>query len=245
MKIRISLSVILLLVQILNLSCNMEKHRERQRRAQARNYVGDFDNAEIKDLCKSFVGNEYWLKIDVIRIQKLAGGIDATNVYPEGNVSYRAKLGGFRQVQSSKSEDFAEQARSSIRDNDLKYFDVRVWNRGTKIKVRKIKVKKKEIEIDITEEGGSKSRIRFKFDKHPDAYTFDEVKNLFGQTLASSEVDLLGAEETAEINMGMSIEEIFKIYGKPKSRINLGEKTVLKYDDLTLIFQSEKLVDVQ
>ncbi|MEE3232970.1 MAG: hypothetical protein VX294_02290 [Candidatus Latescibacterota bacterium] len=202
-------------------------------------------NKQIKELCKSFVGNEYWLKIAVVRIQDIAGGTDATNLYPGGNISYRATLGMFRQVQSSDSEDFAEQARASIQQHDLKTKSVRHWARGTKVKVHKVRAKRKEIEVDITEEGGSKSRIRFKFDKTPKAYTFNEVESLFTKILAVSEEDLMGAEETVEINMGMTIEEIVKVYGKPKSRINLGKKTVIKYDDMKLIFESNKLVDVE
>ena len=40
-------------------------------------------------------------------------------------------------------------------------------------------------------------------------------------------------------------EEVVAIKGKAKSKINLGEKVILTYDDVKLIFEEDKLVDAQ
>ena len=51
---------------------------------------------DVRMFCKEKQGKDYWLKIGVVRIQHTVGGIDATNVYPDDKVYYRAKFGGFR-----------------------------------------------------------------------------------------------------------------------------------------------------
>jgi hypothetical protein len=45
--------------------------------------------------------------------------------------------------------------------------------------------------------------------------------------------------------MNMSIEEVIARKGKPKTRVELGSKTILSYDDLKLIFKDGKLVDAE
>ena len=62
---------------------------------------------------------------------------------------------------------------------------------------------------------------------------------------ATSEAELEGAEETVLLKMNMSIEEVIALKGKPKTRVELGSKTVLTYDDLKLIFKDGKLVDAE
>ena len=57
--------------------------------------------------------------------------------------------------------------------------------------------------------------------------------------------ELAGAETTVEIEMGMSVDDVIGVKGKPKSRVNLGAKTILVYDDLKLIFRDGQLVDVE
>ncbi len=203
-------------------------------------------SAEIKDFCKSTKGQSYFLRLDIIRIQHVIGGIDATNILPGPEVSYRAKFGGFRQIQSSTSEDFAEEARlanqNQVSSGGLSS-SVRSWKKGTEITIHKVKVKKKEIQWDITEKGGSKSRLRFKFDKHKDAYNIDTVKEMFYFTFAKDKNDV--GEKTVEISLGMSIDDTIALKGNPKTRVNLGSKTILTYDDMKLIFLDGKLNDVQ
>ena len=73
-----------------------------------------------------------------------------------------------RQIQSSDAEDFAEEAR--LEAVKMEGVSVRHYKRGTKVTIEKSKVEKDEMEIHLKETGGSKTKIRFKFDKQPDAY---------------------------------------------------------------------------
>ena len=207
-------------------------------------------SSEVGKVCKEMSGGEFYLKIGVIRIQHVIGGIDATNVYPGDKVYYRAKFGGLRQIQSTSSEDFAEEVRvvaQALADkNDLGLrSQVRHWERGSQVKIHKIRAKKKEIQVDITEDGGSKSRIRFKFDKDMDLYNEETVREMFSFTFAKDEAELKGADETIKITLGMSVEDVQKLKGKPKSEVDLGSKLVLIYDDMKLFFEEGKLSDVQ
>ncbi len=78
-----------------------------------------------------------------------------------------------------------------------------------------------------------------------DKYTIPEVERLFNVAFAASEAELEGAEETVLLKMNMSIEEVIARKGKPKTRVELGSKTILAYDDLKLIFKDGKLVDAE
>ena len=91
--------------------------------------------------------------------------------------------------------------------------------------------------------GGSKTKIRFKFDKQPDAYNPATVMEMFAFTFAESKEDL--AEKTTELMLGMSIEDVVQLKGNPLTRVNLGAKTILSYDDIKLIFQDGGLSDAQ
>ena len=68
---------------------------------------------------------------------------------------------------------------------------------------------------------------------------------MFEFTFADKKEDVPGFEKTVEIGLGMSVEEVVAIKGKPKSKINLGKKVILTYDDVKLIFEEDKLVDAQ
>lgn len=202
---------------------------------------------EVRKVCKEMEGRNFYLKISVVRIQHLIGGIDATNVYPGGKVYYRAKFGGLRQMQSTSAEDFAEEARVVAQkeaDSGLRSH-VRHWERGSQVKIHNVSAKKREVRVDVTEDGGSKSRIRFKFDKDMELYDAKTVRELFAFTFTDNEADLAGAEETVKIELGMSVEDVVKLKGKPKSEVDLGTKTIFVYDDLKLIFMDGQLKDVQ
>ena len=47
---------------------------------------------------------------------------------------------------------------------------VRHYRRGTKVTIEKSAVKKDKMEIHLKEAGGSKTKVRFKFDKDLEAY---------------------------------------------------------------------------
>ncbi len=97
----------------------------------------------------------------------------------------------------------------------------------------------------MTEDGGSKSRIRFKFEKDMGSYNLDTVRQMFTFTFTENEADLAGAEETIKIILGMTVEEVLEVKGKPKSEVDLVSKVILIYDDMKLIFKEGKLADVE
>ena len=63
------------------------------------------------------------------------------------------------------------------------------------------------------------------------------------ESAAESKEDL--AEKTTELMLGMSIEDVVQLKGNPLTRVNLGAKTILSYDDIKLIFQDGGLSDAQ
>lgn len=197
---------------------------------------------KVKDWCNSLKGQEYWLKIGVVEVNFGLRGTDATNVYENGNVSYRATI-NVRQTQASNAEDFAEEARLQLANGGSVFSSVRMLDAGTKVRIKKAKVEKKQIKIELDKQSGAKHALRLKFDD--DDYTMEDLHRLFGIAFAENESELMGAEKSVTIDVGMTVEEVIAIRGKPNSRINLGQKTVLTYDDLKLIFQDGKLADVQ
>ena len=68
---------------------------------------------------------------------------------------------------------------------------------------------------------------------------------MFKIAFAENKEELLGAEKTVLIELGMTVEEVIKVRGKPKTRVNLGNKTILTYDDLKLVFEDDSLKDVK
>ena len=186
------------------------------------------------------LGKTFWLKVDVIRIQGAIGGMDATNVYPDGMVRYQARI-GIRRTEATNAEEFTKDAQRTIQQN-RQHSQVRVANTGTKITVSMVKVEDKEIELEFLDTGKSKQKIRLKFDDG--RYTLDDVKRLVALCFADSESDAKGTS-TVTISVGMTIDEVIKAKGAPKTRVDLGAKTILTYDDMKLIFTDGKLSDVQ
>ena len=199
------------------------------------------DRPAIVAFCKSVKGKDFYLKVGVVSIKHLIGGTDATNILPGPEASYRGTLGGTRQIQSSDAEDFAEEAR--LIAATMEDVSVRHYKRGTKVTIEKSKVEEDEMEIFLKETGGSKTKVRFKFDKHPGAYNPATVMEMFAFTFAATKEEL--EEKTVELMLDMSIEEVIEVKGRPTSRINLGAKTMLTYDDVKLIFQDGRLSDAQ
>lgn len=88
----------------------------------------------------------------------------------------------------------------------------------------------------------SPKTIRLKFDDG--VYTLEDVKRLVAVCFADSEADAKGTA-TVVISLGMTIDEVIKAKGAPKTRVDLGAKTILTYEDMKPIFTDGKLSDVQ
>ena len=199
--------------------------------------------ADVKSHVAALKGKTFWLKIDLVEVNDGLRGIDAANVLENGEVSYRATIGGFRQSQSQSAEDFAEEVRNIIARDELLGWSVRVIQRGAKVVIRKAEAKEKEVYIELDKLSGARHAVRLKVNR--DNYTISEVKRLFNVAFAASEVELEGAEKTILLKLDMSIDEVIALKGNPKTRVELGSKTILSYDDLKLIFKDGKLVDAE
>jgi hypothetical protein len=197
--------------------------------------------ASIDEFLNGVVGKPLFLKVDVLRVQRLLGGQDATNIDRDGQVYYRANVAGWRAVHTTAPREFAAEVRMQAREHDQKDVSVRTWNRGTAATVTKAKAEKDEIELDLRMTEGS-SKIRFKLEGH---YDLADVKRLFHAAFAETEGELQGSDTTVEIHAGMSPDEVIAVKGNPKTRVNLGAKTVFTYSDMKLVFEDGKLVDVQ
>jgi hypothetical protein len=195
--------------------------------------------AELKTHCQTLVGQSFFLRVDVIRIESTIGGKDVTNVHPDGRVYYRGKvgnIGNFKAKESDNADDFAADARSD------RGGQVRVYRKGSPITVHEVEVEDEEVNVGITVQSGSKTRISFKLKKGYSAADFDAV---FAAAFAKEESELAGATNTVNISLGMSTAEITKLKGKPNTRVDLGSKTMLNYADMKLVFENDRLVDVQ
>lgn len=205
-------------------------------------FAGGEKDSTVQALAKELKGQQKWLKIDVVKIQYAIGGKDATYVYPDGKAHYKAKVGegmnALRDTQSTSAEDFAEEARKKIKEGS-----VRLVNRGIRVTIHEVKPGGDEIQVGITDEGGAKSAIKFVFENKN--YTGDQFKAALAIAFANDESELKGASETTKIELGMSIDDVIKAKGNPKSRVDLGSKVILTYEDMKIVFQEGKLVDVQ
>ena len=196
---------------------------------------------DVRSFIGGLQGQSKWLRIDVIRVQYLLRGEDATNVYfPDGMVRYQLRL-GIRRTESTSSEEFIRDAQRSLQQNDTEG-QVRVANAGTKVTISMTKVEDKEIEIEFRDSGNSKHKIRLKFDNG--IFRLEDVQKLVDTCFADSELAAKG-KATVTISLGMSVDEVIKVKGAPKTRVDLGAKTILTYEDMKLVFQNGKLADVQ
>ena len=199
--------------------------------------------ADVAAHVAALKGETFWIKIAFVEVNDGIRGVDAANVLANGEVSYRATLGGFRQSQSQSAEDFAEEARNIITRDDLAGWNVRVIQRGAKVRIRKAEAKEKEVYIELDKLSGARHAVRLKVNR--DNYTIAEVERLFNVAFAASETELEGPDETVLLKLNMSIEEVIARKGNPGTRVELGDKTVLAYDDVKLIFGDGKLVDAE
>jgi hypothetical protein len=200
-------------------------------------------SSEVKSHVAKIKGQTFWLKIDLVEVNFGFRGTDAANVLENGEVSYRATVGGIRQTQSQSAEDFAEEARLALAKSDNPFAGVRVIQRGSVVKIRKAQAKKKEVYIELDKLSGARHAVHLKVNIND--YSIAEVDRLFEIAFAKEESELKGADETVSIELGMSVDDIIALKGKPKTKINLGTKTIITYEDLKLIFKEGKLVDVE
>ena len=195
----------------------------------------------VDEFLDSVVGKPLFLRVDVLRVQRPLGGQDATNVDRDGQVYYRAHVAGWRSTHTTSPQEFAEEVRQQARQNDQVGVSVRSWNRGTPVHIARAKAEKNEVELDLVmTKGGSK--VRFKFEG---PYETADVERLYRAAFAESEAELHGAATTVHIEAGMSPDAVISAKGNPKTRVTLGAKTVFTYDDMKLVFENGKLVDVQ
>ncbi len=199
--------------------------------------------ADVASHVAALKGETFWIKIDFVEVNDGIRGVDAANVLENGEVSYRATIGGFRQSQSQSAEDFAEEVRNIITRDALSGWSVRVIQRGAKVEIRKAEAREKEVYIELDKLSGARHAVRLKVNR--EEYTIPEVERLFNVAFAASEPELAGPEETVLLKLNMSIEEVIARKGKPRTRVELGDKTILAYDDLRLIFKDGKLVDAE
>ena len=96
--------------------------------------------------------------------------------------------------------------------------------------------------MELEKVAGAKHAVHLKFEK---GYALADFQENFKVVFAKSEAELQGVEKTISIKLGMSIEDVISLKGKPKTQVDLGSKTILTYDDLKLIFENDKLADVQ
>jgi len=197
---------------------------------------------DVEEYLRGLEGKAFWLKADVLRLQYLLNSKDVTNVHPDGTVSYRAHLMGFRSTVTTDVSEFTRDVnRAAIQQNvDM---SVRVFNQGTRVTVKKASADDEEAKLEVAEAGGSKAGIILKFEKG--GYSLDDVKRSVGSILAEGQADLFGQTQTVNLELGMTVDKVIRLKGKPKTQAVLGRKTVLTYDDVKLVFEDDKLVDVQ
>ena len=116
--------------------------------------------------------------------------------------------------------------------------------------VKDTKKKKDHISIKVDPKnkideklGDFEIKIYFSNEDLSEDLSVADMKSYFAIAFAENEEDLV--EKTVSVELGMSIEEALSIKGEPKSRVNLGKKTILTYDDIKLIFEDGVLTDAQ
>ena len=171
--------------------------------------------ADVASHVAALEGRTFWLKIAFVEVNDGIRGVDAANVLENGEVSYRATIGGFRQSQSQSAEDFAEEARNIITRDDLAGWSVRVIQRGAKAVIRKAEAREKEVYIELDKLSGARHAVRLKVNR--DNYTIAEVDRLFDIAFATSEPELEGYEVTVLLKMDMSIDEVIARKGRTEN----------------------------
>ena len=201
---------------------------------------------DLKAFAESIIGKKYWLKIDVIQLKPPFGKTaHATNIYYDERVVYRViDPNTLRYIEIPDPEQFLAVAKERRSDMSPK-----IIPKGTEVEVRKVKLKGDQAIVEIESPEGIKSKVYFKFGKRKKAgskysYDADAFRRLLFIVFSENPV---GEEihQTVEIRMGMTVDEVIKVKGAPKTRIELEGKLILIYDDMKLVFRDGKLVDVK
>ena len=136
-------------------------------------------NPGINDFAQKLEGTNKTLKIDVLKV----GTKDPTNVYPDGQVLYRARYftGNLSleappgQFGYKTTETITATAEQFVRSRgDASAFE---YSRGSLVFIDKVKLGKNDIKIEIRRGAGKKLALRLKFNKAN--YTLAEVKQAF------------------------------------------------------------------
>ncbi len=197
----------------------------------------------ISDFLDQMRGKPLFLKVDVLRVVRPLNSQDATNIDRDGKVYYRAHIAGYRSSQTTSAEQFAAEVREQVRQDQQEGVNVRSWNRGARVTIEKVEITDDEVRLDIKMNKGE-SKIRLKFDDKQ-RWGLEDVERMFHAAFAESEAELQGAERSVDIAAGMSTDDVIARKGAPKTRVILGAKTIMTYDDMKLVFQDNTLVDVQ
>jgi hypothetical protein len=207
------------------------------------------DEAIPRAYAKKLVGEKRWLKIDAVSITENArsGGSGAAYFFPGGKVYYKIQYYTGLKEWSYQTESVAE-LENEVRHR-LKNYSTEIWSKGTQVTIEAIifleKWKKSDYhaEIKISDFRDKKTSIKVGFD-----FTGNIVEQ-FQRAVALAFADTEGEQQETQpvttLSLGMTIDEVIKIKGQPKTRADLGAKTVFTYDDMKIVFQDGKLSDVQ
>lgn len=184
-------------------------------------------------LAKSLKGAEKWLKIDVLK-----AGENVTYIGADSQVYYYLpnKFMFRRSPRYATAKDFLAEYRQQPRT-----FNIDHWPAGGRVVVHKVEIWETFVELGLTNAGGNKSAITLDFGRSD--YAPNDIKGLLQQVLADSAN--WRQEKTIMLELGMTVDDVIRVKGQPQTRADLGAKTVFTYDDVKIIFQDGKLVDVQ
>lgn len=189
---------------------------------------------EIKEFCKGLDGTVYWLRIDVITVQRSLTFLDVTNLYPDGKVYYRGTLGDDSdQTRTQSADEFAAAVRQRAPKDRYT-----ILKRGARVTVDYTSPRKDQVKVGLKGEGKAKVAIWLKFEEKE--YTLEDLQKTLARAFAKSEADL-----AVTLKLGMSVEEVIEIKGAPKSRVDLGTKTILTYEDMKVTFEDNKLTNAE
>jgi len=202
---------------------------------------------DVAAWCSELVDQEYWLRTDVIRIQGNFKATDATNVYPDGRVYHQGTIQKGVQITAQYAAEFTAEARRKLGfDEAQNAATVRTMKAGARVLIHDVAVKDGEIKVKITRRGSwyaqVKTTVRLKMAK---GYTLEDAQMQFNAAFAKHEYQVKHAYQTDVVRQGMTTDEVTKIMGLSDTRIELGPRTILVYDDLRLVFDADALADAQ
>ena len=190
---------------------------------------------ENKAFADSLKGQTKYLRIEAIKY--FTDGLtrsDVTFIDSSGAAYYR--VGDGKAGRWNTADDFVAEMRSDRRKSSILR-----WPIGAKVVIHKVELKEKSVDIGLTNLDANKTEIHLNFERF--GYRARDIKRLLAVALADREADLQATPVKLEI--GMTIDEVIKIKGQPKTRAELGEKVILTYADVKVIFLNGKLSDVQ